>query len=51
VLTMSIYGDDHDFDFAAEMRTLDALIHVDQPQGLEDGILAFDGSDQLDALT
>jgi hypothetical protein len=49
VLTMSIYGDDHDFDYAAEMRALDALIPVDQPQVLEDGILAFAGSDQLDA--
>jgi hypothetical protein len=46
---MSIYGDDQDFDFAAEMRALDALIPIDQPQVLEDGILVFAGSDQLDA--
>jgi hypothetical protein len=46
---MSIYGDDQDFDYAAEMRALDALIPVDQSQVLEDGILAFAGSDQLDA--
>jgi hypothetical protein len=45
---MSIYGDDREFDFTAEMRALDALIPVDQPQVLEDGVIAFAGSDQLD---